>query len=287
MSEVTVIGLGEMGSAIARAFMDKGLKTTVWNRTKAKASSLVERGAVYAETPQQALKMSPITVICVSGYEVTNQILKDLSIGELDGKTIIQLSSGIPSEVRKLSDLMDRFGAKYLDGAILAWPRQMGTAEAVICLSGSREVLKENENTLKKLASLNYVGEDISKASALFSAVLGYLSYHWMGFCHGVRICESEGIDVSLYGKVISELTPVLGVDAIHMSKVISEGKFHNPESTLKTAGTDIIRLVDQAKDTGLSLEMAEFAARIFKRGIDQGYGAEEHAAIIKVMEQS
>lgn len=284
MSEVTVMGLGEMGSAIARAFIDKGLKTTLWNRTKSKASNLIERGAIYAETPGQALKMSPVTVICLSSYEDTNHILKDLSPGELEGKTIIQLTSGIPSDVRKLSNLMDGFGAKYLDGAILAWPRQMGTDEAVICLSGSSQVLKGNEDTLKKLATLNYVGEDISKASALFSAVLGYLSYHWIGFCHGVRICESEGIDVSLYGKVISELAPVLGVDSVHMSKVISEGKFHNPESTLKTAGTDIIRLVDHAKDTGLSLEMAEFAARIFKRGIDQGHGAEEHAAIIKVM---
>lgn len=44
--EVTVIGLGPMGQALAAAFLAAGVRTTVWNRTPGKDRELVAAGAV-------------------------------------------------------------------------------------------------------------------------------------------------------------------------------------------------------------------------------------------------
>lgn len=43
-SAVTVLGLGPMGRALAGAFLDAGLRTTVWNRTPGRDGELIERG---------------------------------------------------------------------------------------------------------------------------------------------------------------------------------------------------------------------------------------------------
>lgn len=48
MSNVTVIGLGTMGSTLARLLLQNGYHVTVWNRTIAKADPLVQDGAVLA-----------------------------------------------------------------------------------------------------------------------------------------------------------------------------------------------------------------------------------------------
>ena len=45
MSDVSVVGLGAMGSALARALMRAGHRVTVWNRTASKAEALVREGA--------------------------------------------------------------------------------------------------------------------------------------------------------------------------------------------------------------------------------------------------
>ena len=47
--EVSVIGLGAMGSALARTLLGHGYRVTVWNRTSAKAEPLVRDGAVLAD----------------------------------------------------------------------------------------------------------------------------------------------------------------------------------------------------------------------------------------------
>ena len=66
MSEVTVIGLGNMGSALARVLLENGLRVTVWNRSPEKATSLVEKGAVLAPDVATAVAASPIIIICVT-----------------------------------------------------------------------------------------------------------------------------------------------------------------------------------------------------------------------------
>ncbi len=64
--QVTVLGLGDMGSAIARTFLERGFRTTVWNRTAAKAAPLADAGATAAATAAEAVAASPLVVVCCS-----------------------------------------------------------------------------------------------------------------------------------------------------------------------------------------------------------------------------
>ena len=68
---VTVIGLGSMGKALAGAFLQAGHRTTVWNRTPEKAGPLVARGAVLAPTVHAAVAASPLVITCLTGFDET------------------------------------------------------------------------------------------------------------------------------------------------------------------------------------------------------------------------
>ena len=54
--EISVIGLGTMGSALVRPLLSHGYRVTVWNRTSAKAETLVRDGGVLAHSPAAALE---------------------------------------------------------------------------------------------------------------------------------------------------------------------------------------------------------------------------------------
>jgi 3-hydroxyisobutyrate dehydrogenase-like beta-hydroxyacid dehydrogenase len=45
MGDISVLGLGQMGSALARSLVSAGHRVTVWNRSPAKAQRLVDLGA--------------------------------------------------------------------------------------------------------------------------------------------------------------------------------------------------------------------------------------------------
>ena len=60
MTDVTMIALGAMGSALARAFIGAGHSVTVWNRTAARMKPLVSLGATAASSPADAAIASPV-----------------------------------------------------------------------------------------------------------------------------------------------------------------------------------------------------------------------------------
>ncbi|RPE09206.1 NAD(P)-dependent oxidoreductase [Chitinophaga lutea] len=285
-NKVSVIGLGVMGSAIARAFIAKGFEVTIWNRDHTKAAPLIAKGATLAANVSEAVEASPVLVICVADYKVTRKIFEAAgATAALNGRTIVQLSTGTPKEARELEVWAKQHGAHALNGDILAWPRQIGTDEATITVSGNENKFKLHETVLKALGgSVSYLGEEAGASAVQFSAVMAYLAGSWIGFTHGALIMENEGMRTDEFGALIEHISPILAVESRHMGTVIQHSQFTDPESTIQTTGNDLHLLVQQAAEAGISSELPKFAADIFQRAIDAGYGAEEHAAIIKVL---
>jgi 3-hydroxyisobutyrate dehydrogenase-like beta-hydroxyacid dehydrogenase len=71
VSSVAVIGLGAMGSRLARRLVDAGLDVVVWNQSPDKARNLVAAGAAGAETPVEATRRSQtvITMVAARGRQ--------------------------------------------------------------------------------------------------------------------------------------------------------------------------------------------------------------------------
>jgi 3-hydroxyisobutyrate dehydrogenase-like beta-hydroxyacid dehydrogenase len=286
MSDATVIGLGQMGSALARALMRAGRSVTIWNRSPAKAESLISEGATLAESAAAAAAASPIIIICVSDYQAARDILEaPQTTDALAGRTLVQLGNGTPKEARASAAWARANRIAYLDGTILAWPSQIGGAETAILVSGPTLTFRNVEADLKPLAGgLSHTGETIGEASAIAAAVLSYLMGQWIGLCHGALILEAEALPVDSYGALLANISPILGAEAKHLGEVIQRNDYGSPESSVKTSGSDIIRLVRQAHEAGINDEVPVFAAGLFKRAIDAGYGMEEHAALIKIL---
>lgn len=90
---VTVVG---MGSALAGAFLKGGHPTTVWNRSGEKADPLVDKGAIRAATPAEAVSASTVVIVCVSDYAAVREIVEPFLGEVLTGKVLVNLSSGTP-----------------------------------------------------------------------------------------------------------------------------------------------------------------------------------------------
>jgi len=287
--KITVVGLGSMGAAIARALITKGYEVTVWNRDTAKAAALTTEGAIVATDIVAAITASPLIVICVSDYKATKKIFDTAgAVTALSGRTLVQLSTGTPKEARELHAWAQQQGALALNGDILAWPRQIGTGDASITISGPDAAFRQHADTLQALAgTVDFVGEEAGASAVLFQAVMAYLAGNWIGFCHGALICEKEGLRADMFGSLIAGISPILAGESKHMGEVIQEGRFSNPESTINTTANDLHLLLQHSEEAGISTELPKFAAGLFQRAVDSGYGAEEHAAIIKVMRGS
>lgn len=286
--EATVIGLGMMGATLARLLLGNGYRITVWNRTSAKAESLVRDGAVLAPSVASAVGASPIVVVCVHDYKATNEILGTKEVASaLAGRVLVQLTTGSPQEARDSEVWARERGADYLDGAIQAAPSQMGRPDTPILVSGAETAFRRSEPLLNIFGgNMTYLGEQVGSASTMDSATLSYIYGAMLGFIHGARIAESEGIRVDSYGSLVAGISPTFGEFLKHEGTVIQMGNYAVSESPLKISVEATERIAQQAREAGINSEFPTFASGLFKRAMAAGYGDEEAAALIKVLRE-
>ena len=153
MNDVTVIGLGAMGSAIANAFLNASYDVTVWNRSPLKMEPFRHSGAQYSESAAEACAASPVVVICIDDYAATWKLFEDQQVeNALRGKTVIQFSTGTPKEARATEAGAKLHNTRYLDGALLAYPREIGQ-DAIVVISGNEDTYTELKRLLAALST--------------------------------------------------------------------------------------------------------------------------------------
>ena len=282
MSDITVIGLGLMGAALARAMQRAGHDLTVWNRSPAKMQPFIDDGVAAAPDVVSAIAASPVVLICIDNYAATNTMLQsDDIVPLLTGRTVVQLSTGTPKEAREAADWMTARDVTYLDGAILAGPNSIGTDDAQILLSGDETAYERAGNLLECLGgTVRYLGTNVRAASALDLAWLTTCYGRFIAIIHAASLCKSEDVGVDDFISLFPD-----NPDIQHYAKVIHEGSFHECTATLQVWGAALQRIQQQGGDANINTQIPDFVASFFNKAVDAGYGEENVMALVKVLQ--
>lgn len=288
MTAVTCIGLGLMGSALARAALASGHGVTVWNRTPAKAKALAELGALAADTVGDAIAASPIVLICIDSYASARALLgADGATKHLAGRTLVNLTTGTPREAEALSVWVAAQGARYLDGAILCGPNEIGTKTGEVLISGDTLAWQVAEPLLACLAGkVRNVGQGVGAAAALDLAWLTMSYVQFIGVAHAASICQAQGIDLQAFIDLFPADPTPADTDAYtrKLARIIRDADYDHPTATLQVWGEALARIQTQARDAGIPSAIPDFIAGYFQRAIGMGLGQQEAIAIYKTL---
>ena len=286
MTDVTIIGLGQMGHTLAELMLKSGKSVSLWNRSADKAAALVERGATLALTPASAIAASPATIICVYDYDAAEAILNADGVADaLRGHLVANLGTGSPEDARKAETYINTHGGRYLDGTIQAAPSQMGQDNTPILISGLESVFAEAEPLLKILAgNLVYLGESIDAAAFMDLSTLSYVYGAYAGFLHGALIAEAVGISTETFGGIVNDISPSFGAFFKHEGAVIKSGDFKVTESPLRISITAVARILQTSANLAINTEVPALVNRWLQHAEKAGFADEELAALIKIL---
>ena len=194
--DVTVIGCGLMGSALARQLATSGLRVAAWNRTPERAEALAGDGVTPIGSVVDAVRMSELVVACTSTYEALLAALAP--VDSWDGTTLVNLAGGTPQGAVELERWATGRGAGYLDGAIFCYPREIGSPEATIYFAGPPAVWSSHEQALMLLAGASrHVSERVDIPNVLYLGISVSLFGAMSAYVEAATYVLDQGVSTS------------------------------------------------------------------------------------------
>ncbi|MDJ0778653.1 MAG: NAD(P)-binding domain-containing protein [Gammaproteobacteria bacterium] len=286
MAQVSFIGLGAMGFALADTAAKFGREIVVWNRTSDKALPLAVGNVTVAATPAEAISASPMVVVCVSDYATTASLLATPEcMAALKGRILIQLSSGSPTLSRSASDWAKRAGAAYLDGEIVAYPNQIGGDEFPLLLAGDKAAYDAAEPLLKEYTpQARYLGSDPAKSSALNLAALSGSLGMTIGIMNGAALCEAAGISLQ---ELVRDLPTNTAYDAQALMgslRKIENGGLDSSDAPIGVWVQIADLMIEFQQETGYRTDVSAFARQLFGRAVDLGLATNDVGSLLEML---
>ncbi|MEU6264192.1 NAD(P)-dependent oxidoreductase [Saccharopolyspora shandongensis] len=280
---VTVLGLGNMGAALAKAFLAAGHPTTVWNRSPEKAAPLVAEGAAHAEAVADAVTASPLIVACLTTYDATLEALAPAA-GELAGHTLITLNSGTPSGAREMAEWATGNGARFLDGAVKNVPEAVTKPDTLLYYSGDKAVFDEHEQTLRVLGGdTRYLGADVDLAALYEMAVGGTLLPALLGFFEGTALVAKRGIPASELVPYTVKWLEMIGSVLPKFAAEIDAGDYSDPSSTVGLFYAGATQ-DDELKAANIDVDWREPMNELLRRAVAEGHGEHSISALVELL---
>ncbi|MEU9855752.1 NAD(P)-binding domain-containing protein [Streptomyces sp. NPDC047974] len=282
---VTLLGLGAMGTALARTWLAAGHPLTVWNRTAARAEPLVAEGAKVADGAAEAVAASTLVIVC---------LLDDASVAaaldgiDLTGKDLVNLTTTTPAEARARAAWAEERGARYLDGGIMAVPPMIGIPEAggYVFYSGSRELFELHRESLAVPVGTTYVGEDAGFAALHDVALLSAMYGMFAGVTHAFALIRRENIDPVAFAPLLVNWIQAMVDPSVEQTarQLVSGDLTTDVVSNLamQVAGTKT--LLATAEEQGVSAELIQPQFALMRRLLATSTGEEDLTGTVDLL---
>lgn len=284
--KVGFIGLGIMGSPMARNLMRAGYTVVVHNRTPARAEALASEGATVAPDPRSVAQQSDVIITMLPDTPDVEQVVSGTSgvlEGIAPGALLIDMSTISPAATRRLADRLREKGASMLDAPVSGADVGAKAGTLSIMVGGEQQDFERAMPLFQAMGkSIVHVGRSgagqVTKAAnqVVTALTLAALSEALvLGARGGV---EPEKILDALGGGLAASR-----VMEVKREKLLSH--VFEPGFRVELHHKDLGIALAAGREHGVAMPMTAAVDQLFQALQTKGWGGEDHSAMLRLIE--
>jgi 3-hydroxyisobutyrate dehydrogenase/2-hydroxy-3-oxopropionate reductase len=279
VTSVAFIGVGAMGSRMARRLVEAGHEVAVWNRTRAKADRMADLGARPAATPAEAVRRAEIVVTMVADAPALQAVTDGptgIAAGVVGSATVVEMSTVGPAGVLRLASALPE-GVGLLDAPVLGSLAEAESGALTIFVGGPEPLAQRWMPLLAVLGTPRHVGPLGAGAAAKLVAnstlfgVLGVLG-------EAVALARGLGLSDDAAFEVLAA-TP-LAAQAMRRRPAMESGQYLR-RFPLSLAHKDADLVVEAAEAAGVDVRLARAARTWLADADDGGQVDQDYTAVL------
>ena len=161
--KIGFIGVGVMGSRMAKRLMDARYELVVYDIRKEATSNLLEKGAVWVDTPEEVAKVCEVVFTSLPGPKEVDEVVygeKGLLAGWKSGDIFIDTTTTSPSSIRSVAEDAKNKGVAVLDAPLGGSTKEIELGTLTFYVGGGAQVLKKIRKILESIGpNIFHVGD--------------------------------------------------------------------------------------------------------------------------------
>ena len=285
MARVAFIGLGTMGTPIARHLIAAGHALVGHDVDRSRVEEL---GIPYAASPAEAVAASEVALTSLPSPAIVREVWlgePGLAAGAPQGALLVDLSTGPPALARELAGTLEPAGLEVLDAPVSGGPHgaRDGTLTVMV---GGREAAFARARPLLEAFGRHVVlggGHGAGQTAKLCNNLVAGVTM--TAVAEACAIAEREGIDAATLFELMAASTgdsrvlrtrfPLAGADPAHPSS-----RDWQPLFALDLLAKDLELAVELAAAADVEPRVATAALAEYRRAQDAGHGALDYSAV-------
>jgi 3-hydroxyisobutyrate dehydrogenase-like beta-hydroxyacid dehydrogenase len=214
---ISVLGMGNMGQALAGRLLSGGFEVVVWNRSPGRAEHVVDQGGEEIRELEEAVQGSDVVITSLTNDEAVRQVaLADEGVGvHLGDGVYVDASTISPSLSGQLAERIPRFAAMPIAGS----PEAVGKGEATYLVGGPVEIVAELEPLLRSLSSVHHQYQTAPLASTAKLATNLLLLVGIEALTESFEVGRAGGLSDGQLRELLAESPLVFATDSRRCSR--------------------------------------------------------------------
>jgi 3-hydroxyisobutyrate dehydrogenase-like beta-hydroxyacid dehydrogenase len=279
--KIAFLGLGKMGSAIARHLAAAGHDVTVWNRSHARAEALVASGARVAATVADAVAGAEVVVTMVfndAAYEELFFGAAKLIDALKPGQTHILMATISVALCERLAGEHARREVGFVAAPVFGRPSVAEAGKLWIVAAGQPETIEKIRPVFVPISrGVSVVGTEPAQAEAVKLGGNFLISAMIHGLSESFVYAERQGIDPKAFFEAINSALFQSPFYALYADVMLNPPQ--TPGATIELGAKDLGLLLEAARAKGTRVSLAETMAEIFAEGKAMGMAEQDWAA--------
>ena len=281
------VGLGAMGSRMAKRLLGAGHPLIGYNRTKSKAQELLNTGMQWGETPRAVAEAADITFTMITDTAALEAISHGPD-GILSGlgpdKVFVDMSTVNPVYSRDLAQEVSEFGASMLDAPVSGSIVTLEAGKLSIMVGGSKDTFDRVKPVLLDIGpTITYMGPNGAAASMKLALNLG-ICIQMLAFSEGIVMAEKAGVSrelaVETYLKTVVA-SPALGYRAPFVLDMPDEAMFN-----INMMQKDLILALETGRALDVPLPTTATTNELLTAARGMGWEDKDFAVLFDVIAQ-
>jgi 3-hydroxyisobutyrate dehydrogenase-like beta-hydroxyacid dehydrogenase len=285
MANLGFIGLGVMGGQMVDRLLNHGHSVTGYNRTRAKAQWLIDKGMKFAETPRGVAQAADVTLSMVTNSAALEQVAEGANgilAGIGAGKVLVDMSTVSPAMSRGLAAKVRAAGADMLDAPVSGSVITLQQGKLSVMVGGAKDTFERVKPILLDIGpKVTHVGDN---GLALVMKIATNLSLliQMLGFSEGVLLAEKSGIprevavDVLTHSAVASPMVQYRGPFVLRMP---DEAWFN-----VNMMQKDMLLALELGRQVDVPLPMSAAADQMLTAARGMGMQEKDFAIVFQVL---